>query len=50
MLKNLGSVMAAYLFVWGIFFVYLITSGAAGSTAGRGGSPEANAEVKSPCL
>jgi len=27
MLKNLGSVMAAYLFVWGIFFVYVITVG-----------------------
>lgn len=27
MLKNLGSVMAAYLFVWGIFFVYVLTVG-----------------------
>ncbi len=26
-MKNLGSVMAAYLFVWGIFFVYVITVG-----------------------
>jgi len=23
--KNLGSVFAAYLFAWGIFFVYYIT-------------------------